>query len=53
MRWRWLEEYCHVCGRQLNGWDARIEKAREKRRRDNNETGQLSIFDMMEGAERQ
>lgn len=24
---RWLEEYCHVCGRQLNSWDARVSKA--------------------------
>lgn len=30
-----------------------IERAREKRRRENNETGQLSIFDMMEEAEKQ
>lgn len=26
-RVRWLEEYCHVCGRQLNSWDARVSKA--------------------------
>lgn len=24
---RWLEEYCHVCGRQLNSWDARVSNA--------------------------
>ena len=26
-RVRWLEEYCHVCGRQLNSWDAQVSKA--------------------------
>lgn len=26
-RVRWLDEYCHVCGRQLNSWDARCSKA--------------------------
>lgn len=26
-RLRWLDESCHVCGRQLNSWDARCTKA--------------------------
>ena len=26
-RVRWLDEYCHVCGQQLNSWDARCSKA--------------------------
>lgn len=26
-RLRWLDEYCHVCGEQLNSWDERISKA--------------------------
>ena len=24
---KWLDEYCHCCGRQLNSWDARCSKA--------------------------
>ncbi len=24
---RWLDENCHVCGEQLNSWDARCSKA--------------------------
>lgn len=20
---KWLDEYCHVCGKQLNSWDSR------------------------------
>jgi predicted amidophosphoribosyltransferase len=24
---KWLDEYCHVCGTQLNSWDARCSKA--------------------------
>jgi len=23
---KWLDEYCHVCGQQLNSWDARCSK---------------------------
>ena len=23
---KWLDAYCHVCGQQLNSWDARISK---------------------------
>ena len=23
----WLDEYCNVCGEQLNSWDMRISKA--------------------------
>ena len=26
-RVRWLDAYCHVCGRRLNSWDARCAKA--------------------------
>ena len=24
---RWLDEYCHTCGQQLNTWDKRCSKA--------------------------
>lgn len=24
---RWLEDYCHYCGNQLNSWDVRVSKA--------------------------
>lgn len=24
---RWLNEYCHVCGTQVNSWDKRCDKA--------------------------
>lgn len=24
---KWLDEYCHVCGEQLNSWDSRCSKA--------------------------
>lgn len=24
---RWLDEYCHACGAQLNSWDKRISTA--------------------------
>lgn len=24
---RWLEDYCHYCGSQLNSWDVRVSKA--------------------------
>jgi len=24
---KWLDEYCHVCGKQLNSWDSRCSKA--------------------------
>jgi len=24
---KWLDEYCHNCGEQLNSWDARCSKA--------------------------
>ena len=23
---KWLEEYCHICGRQLNTWDKKVAK---------------------------
>lgn len=24
---QWLDEYCAICGRQINSWDARCSKA--------------------------
>lgn len=27
MKVRWLDENCHVCGKQLNSWDERCSKA--------------------------
>jgi len=24
---KWLDEYCNVCGRQLNSWDAKCSKS--------------------------
>jgi predicted amidophosphoribosyltransferase len=24
---KWLEEYCHKCGKQINSWDERCSKA--------------------------
>lgn len=27
MKVKWLDENCHVCGEQMNSWDARISKA--------------------------
>lgn len=24
---KWLDEYCNICGAQLNSWDARCSKA--------------------------
>jgi predicted amidophosphoribosyltransferase len=24
---KWLDEYCHACGKQLNSWDVRCSKA--------------------------
>jgi len=24
---KWLDTYCHICGSQLNSWDARCSKA--------------------------
>lgn len=26
MKVQWLNEYCHVCGSQLNTWDKRLSK---------------------------
>ncbi|HIS32243.1 MAG TPA: hypothetical protein IAB44_11975 [Candidatus Limivivens intestinipullorum] len=26
MKVKWLNEYCHVCGSQLNTWDKRLSK---------------------------
>lgn len=23
---KYLDQYCHICGRQLNSWDARLSK---------------------------
>ncbi|GHU57192.1 hypothetical protein AGMMS49975_22190 [Clostridia bacterium] len=30
---KWLDEYCHVCGKQLNSWDAKCAKALAYRNR--------------------
>lgn len=27
MKLTWIDESCHVCGKQLNSWDARCSKA--------------------------
>ena len=26
MKVKWLDRYCHICGNQLNSWDARLSK---------------------------
>jgi hypothetical protein len=26
---KWLDEYCHRCGEQMNSWDMRAEHLRE------------------------
>lgn len=27
LKLKWIDEYCHKCGKQLNSWDARCSKA--------------------------
>lgn len=27
MKAEWFDEYCNICGRQLNSWDKRLSKA--------------------------